>query len=87
MPAPRGTKSIIGLRHPQRADCGWRAPTRPQDQHSQHARDLFLTLVAACAFAWSGARKEEELASVHVSMLEGAALSMQQLRTDLREMW
>lgn len=47
---------------------------------------MFLCIAAAFFFTWNGSRREEELASLHLSMLESAALAMQQLRTDLREM-
>ena len=47
---------------------------------------MFLCIAAAFFFTWSGSRREEELAALHLSMLESAAVAMQQLRTDLREM-
>ena len=47
---------------------------------------LFLVIAASFFFAWSGSRREEELASLHLSMLENASLAMMQLRNDLREM-
>lgn len=47
---------------------------------------LFLVIAGAFWFTWAGARREEEMASVHLSMLESAAVAMQALRTDLREM-
>lgn len=50
------------------------------------AGGMFLCIAAAFFFTWSGSRKEEELAALHLSMLESAALAMQQLRTDMREM-
>ena len=50
------------------------------------AGGMFLCIAAAFLFTWSGTRREEELASLHLSMLESAAVAMQQLRTDLREM-
>lgn len=47
---------------------------------------MFLAIAAAFFFTWSGARREEELASLHLSLLENASLALGQLRADLREM-
>lgn len=47
---------------------------------------MFLCIAGAFHFTWAGARREEDLASQHLSMLESAAVAMQALRTDLREM-
>jgi type II secretory pathway pseudopilin PulG len=50
------------------------------------AGGIFLAIAAAFLFSWSGARREEELASLHLSLMEAASMAMQQVRTDLHGM-
>lgn len=47
---------------------------------------MFLCIAGAFYFTWAGARREEDIAGQHLSMLESAAVAMQSMRTDLREM-
>lgn len=46
---------------------------------------IFITVLAAVIFTFTGARREEKMAALQLTVMENAAMAIHQVRTDLRQ--